>query len=145
MKSNLNKEFLSIIILLLINLCGTTFLYFSIKYWDSILITQQTKWMLGIYAFSNIILGIINLKLKSNFLGTVLKITVFPFAFLVSVISLVSPIIIIQAHLFSYLLISFLTPLIVYRIDNHYLFFELNLESWLYLILSSGSNNIDSI
>lgn len=80
----------------------------------------------------------INKKYNNSLAKIIANIIYLPITILVIFAVIAIPILSIQLSIFLYLALSFLLPLIAYFIDEYYQLTALNLETWIYIILTLG-------
>jgi len=132
------KEISSALILLLTNIIilGILILFdFLIKYSahiDYLVIKIILYIIICILAFQ------VNKRFKFKLLNIITQIIFIPITILTIVIAVAIPILSMQMSIYFYLLLSFIIPMIIYRVDEHYRLINLNFETWLYIILTLG-------
>lgn len=136
--TNTKNEIYSIIIIFLTNILivGLSFLFM----W---LINHSSKvdylfLKILIYIFICIIIFQINKRFKTLFVDIIANIIYLPITILALFTLIALPVLSVQISIFSYLGLSFLIPMIAYRIDEYYQLTILNFETWVYIIITSG-------
>lgn len=134
----MKKELLSTLIIILINI-----LIIGIGYLFDFLLDYSSK---VDYLFLKIMLYIIfciivfqfNRKFKFLIIDIIAQIIYLPITFIAFFSIIAIPVLSIQISIILYLGLSFLLPMTIYRIDEHYHITILNFETWIYIILTLG-------
>lgn len=105
---------------------------------DNVSNISNLYWIIGIYILLCILLSQINRKIKNKVFEILVQIIWFPFTLFFLFVTVAIPILLTQVYLFVYLVLSFLIPMVLYKIDEKHLITELTKETWVYLIITSG-------
>lgn len=77
-------------------------------------------------------------RFNKKFIGFILAIFSVPLLLLQVLFAAIYPLLSSLSYLILYLVISFIIPLSVYRLSEYFNLLELKLETWIYLIVTSG-------
>lgn len=80
----------------------------------------------------------ISKRIKSQIFEIIAQVIYLPMTIFALFCAIGIPVITIQMSIFLYLALSFIFPIILFRLDEHLRITILNLETWTYIILTSG-------
>lgn len=132
------KEIISTLIILLINALIVAFAFLF-----SFLIEYSSKvdflfLKILFYIVICIVTFQISKRIKSKFFEIIAQILYLPMTIFALLSAIAIPVLTIQLSIFLYLAFSFIFPMILFRLDQNYQLTILNIETWTYLILTSG-------
>ncbi|MCD9575603.1 hypothetical protein [Flavobacterium soyae] len=132
------KDFFSTLIIILINvlIVGFGYLFLLLINYSSKIDNLFLK--IALYIIICIIIFQINKRFQSRILNIIAQIIYLPITILALFTAIAIPVLSIQISLYLYLALSFLIPMIAYRLDQYYQITVINLETWIYLVLTVG-------
>lgn len=136
MKTNVQKEIIAMITLLLVNTVMILFLLLFIFLFEFIPTVKNWKIYLTAYVFFLIITYILEGKIKNKIISFLYLILAFPFVIFFAFYTIAFPFLILQVHLFLYLGLCFLIPTLLYRLYEFLGFSPITIQLQVYLILS---------
>lgn len=132
------KEFLSTIIILLIN--GIIILLvFGFQYLTELFITlNNIYYIIGGYILFSIFLYQLNRVFKNKVINFIVQLIFLPFNLLYLFTVVAIPVVTTQLYLYFFLIVSFIIPLLLYSFDKLFGYVNLQPETWCYLIITAG-------
>lgn len=136
MRTNVQKEIIAMITLLLVNVVMTIFLLLFTFLFEYIPTIKNWKIYLIIYVVLLVIAYILGGKIKNKIISFLYLLLASPFGIFYAVFTIAIPFLMLQVHLFLYLGLCFLIPTLLYRLYEFLGFTPITMQLQVYLTLS---------